>query len=73
MRQEREAALAACLERLTDNERQLVRARYEDGLQITEIAEQQQLNVKTARVRLFRIRERLKSCVEFAFANGVAK
>lgn len=68
-RSEREAALAGCLDKLSDGERLIVRARYEDGLSITEIADRQQINVKTARVRLFRIRERLKACVEFAFAR----
>ncbi len=69
LRSEREAALAACLEKLSDDERGMVRARYENGLQVTEIAKQQDINVRTARVRLFRIRERLKSCVELAFAR----
>lgn len=68
-RSEQEAALAACLEKLPEHDRHMVRARYEDGLPITDIAERQQTSVQTARVRLFRIRERLKACVEFTFAR----
>ncbi|MDA1014664.1 MAG: sigma-70 family RNA polymerase sigma factor [Planctomycetota bacterium] len=59
LRSERETALASCLEKLSDDERRIVRARYEDGLPITEIAQRHEINVRTARVRLFRIRERL--------------
>lgn len=73
LKSEHEAALAACLEKLTDDERQMVRARYEDGLQITEIAQRREMNVKTTRVRLFRIRERLKTCVELTFARGAVE
>lgn len=73
LRAEREAALGTCLDKLKESERSLVRARYEEGQQITAIADQQQINVKTARVRLFRIRERLKSCVELAFEGGAAE
>ena len=69
LRAGREAALTRCLEKLTDDERQLMRARYEDGLRITQIAEQQEANAETMRVRLFRIRERLKTCVELTFAQ----
>lgn len=70
LRAEREAALAGCLERLSTDERRLIKARYEDGLRITRIAELEEANVKTTRVRLFRIRERLKSCVELALSQG---
>lgn len=68
---EREAALTECLERLTADERRVVEARYQDGLRITQIAERERLNVATARVKLFRIRERLKTCVESKVAKGV--
>lgn len=70
LKSERESALARCLSKLSENERQMVRARYEDGLQIKEIAQRESINVQTARVRLFRIRERLKTCVQLTFASG---
>ena len=70
-RTEREAALASCLEKLSADERQIVTARYEDGLRIKQIAERESLNVATARVKLFRIRERLKSCIEMTLVQGV--
>lgn len=40
-------------------------------LRITQIAEQMDLNVATARVRLFRLRKSLKACVEGQLAGGV--
>lgn len=66
------AALAHCLEKLSESERQLVAGRYEQGLRITHIAEQLEQNVATVRVRLFRIRQALKRCVEARLAHGGA-
>lgn len=73
LRAGREAALAECVEKLSAGDRQLVKARYEDGLRITQIAEMEDANVATTRVRLFRVRERLKTCVELALAQGVVR
>ena len=70
-RAEAVAALKHCLEKLSQAERRLVSARYEEGCRITQIAERTNLNVATARVRLFRIRQRLKTCVETTLAGGV--
>lgn len=56
-------ALRRCLETLSAEERRLVTGRYEDDLAITELAARLNLNVATARVRLFRIREALRACV----------
>ena len=69
LRHEREAALSACLDKLSEDDRQMVRSRYEDGDSIVEIAERCQMKAETARVRLFRIRERLKTCVELTFSR----
>lgn len=73
LRADQDAALAACLQKLSDDERQLVSDRYETGLPMAEIAQRHRINVKTARVRMFRIRERLKTCVELTFARGAVK
>lgn len=69
----RESALAACLKKLSDVDRRVIQARYEEGLPVTDIARQQEANVASTRVRLFRIRERLKTCVELTFAGEVAR
>ena len=66
------AALAHCLEKLPEADRQLVAGRYEQGLRITHMAKQLQQNVATVRVRLFRIRQALKRCVEARLAHGGA-
>ncbi len=65
------AALEHCLGKLAPAARRFVAARYEEGLQITQIAERENLNAATARVQLFRIRQHLKACVEAALAKGV--
>lgn len=62
-RRESGAALRLCLERLSVAERALVAGRYEEELAITDLAARLELNVATARVRLFRIREALRDCV----------
>jgi len=63
-------ALEHCLGQLAPAARRFVAARYEKGPPIHEIAEQEDLNDATARVRLFRIRQTLKSCLEAALAEG---
>ncbi len=63
-------ALQRCLNQLAPAARRFVAARYEQGLPIHQIAQQEQLNVATARVRLFRIRETLRSCLESHRAQG---
>jgi RNA polymerase sigma-70 factor (ECF subfamily) len=63
-RLETEAALAHCLAKLEPEDRALIAQRYENGLRVTQIAEQMKVNVATLRVRLFRARHSLKSCIE---------
>lgn len=70
LRSERQAALAKCMQKLSSDELQLVQARYRDGLKLTQIAKLNAANEATTRVRLFRIRERLKTCIELALAQG---
>ena len=61
---EAQDALAYCLDKLSEEDRALIARRYEDGLRITQIAEQMKSKAATIRVRLFRIRQALKLCVE---------
>ncbi len=64
-------ALQRCLNQLAPAARRFVAARYEQGLPIHQIADQESLNVATARVRLFRIRDTLRACLESQLAGGV--
>jgi len=69
---ETQAALARCLEKLSRDQRDLVESRYGRGLRITQIAQEIRMNVSTLRVHLFRIRQRLKTCVERELVRGSA-
>lgn len=64
-------ALQRCLDRLEEEDRQLLGQRYETGQRITEIARRMKLNVASLRVRLYRVRQGLKSCIEAHFAGEV--
>lgn len=66
------AALEHCLGLLVPQDRDLVARRYEQGLKVTQIADQLKRNTATVRVRLFRIRQALKQCVESRLAGGTA-
>jgi RNA polymerase sigma-70 factor (ECF subfamily) len=68
---ELKVALQHCLGLLPPEDRQLVAKRYERGLRITQIAEQMRRNAATVRVRLFRIRESLRACVESQLSRGM--
>lgn len=57
-------ALDRCLAKLPADDRALVAKRYEEGLRIVAIAEALKANVSSIRVRLFRIRQALKLCIE---------
>lgn len=64
-------ALRRCLDKLEADDRRLLDQRYEAGRRVAEIAQRMQLNVATLRVRLFRVRQGLKSCIEAQFAGEV--
>lgn len=64
-------ALRRCLARLDATDRDLIGRHYVGGSRITEIAQRLELNAATLRVRLFRIRQNLKSCVEAQFVGEV--
>jgi RNA polymerase sigma-70 factor (ECF subfamily) len=57
-------ALAECLTRLPDDERLLLDLRYTSDLRSAAIAEQLRQTRAWVRVRLHRIREKLRECVE---------
>ena len=65
------AALDHCLGKLPAPDRQLIGQHYEHGRRIAAIAEEQQQNAATVRVRLFRIRQALKQCIEKWLARGI--
>jgi RNA polymerase sigma-70 factor (ECF subfamily) len=72
-RAEVQAALGECLGKLPAADRRLVAERYEHGRRITDIARELREKAVTLRVRLFRIREALRRCVEAALGKeGVA-
>jgi RNA polymerase sigma-70 factor (ECF subfamily) len=58
------AALGACLGRLDQPDRQLVRLRYEDAVSIDELSARLQARPSTLTMRLHRLRAALRSCIE---------
>ncbi|MFW5857992.1 MAG: RNA polymerase sigma factor [Planctomycetota bacterium] len=64
VREEAFDALAGCLEKLPAAERDLLGERYNGDAGVEAMAETAGINPKTLRVRLFRIRKKLKTCLE---------
>jgi RNA polymerase sigma-70 factor (ECF subfamily) len=60
----RQAALRECVEHLPGASRELLDARYTEGLSLTEAAGALNANVDTLRWRLYRVRQGLRECVE---------
>lgn len=60
---ERMAALKKCLDRLGENERQLIDHRYFSEARLEKLAERTGRGVDSLRVSLFRIRAALKKCI----------
>jgi RNA polymerase sigma-70 factor (ECF subfamily) len=63
-RTETEKALERCLEELGVRDRELVRRRYETDFDAGLLAKAMSMTSNALRVRLFRIRQKLKACVE---------
>jgi len=63
-------ALRQCLAKLSEEERDLVRRRYEENEGLVRIAGSLRLNAVTIRTRLHRIRQGLRSCLEAALSGG---
>jgi RNA polymerase sigma-70 factor (ECF subfamily) len=72
-RQSTATALQRCLEKLSADDRDLIALRYEHNHPIVRISERLQINESTARVRLFRVRQALKECVESRFSGEVPR
>lgn len=70
IRDELATALEHCLGKLASRDRELVSKRYEQGLRNTIIARRMQKKTATIRVRLFRIRQTLKLCLEHRLGIG---
>ncbi len=64
------AALDLCLGKLPPEDRRLIAQRYEQERQATAIAKALRKTAVAVRVRLFRIRQALKRCVETQLARG---
>jgi len=64
-------ALQQCLGTLDTDDRTMLAQRYGEGRRITDIAETIRQNVSTVRVRLFRLRQALRECVESRFNDEV--
>jgi RNA polymerase sigma-70 factor (ECF subfamily) len=69
-REEMKSALRRCLEKLGAEERVLLSKRYEQGLRAVRIADELRLNVATVRVRLHRLRQALRGCIEGQLSRG---
>jgi RNA polymerase sigma-70 factor (ECF subfamily) len=70
LQRESSQALQRCMQKLPEKERTLIGRRYEQDAPIHEIAGEMGINVSTLRVRLFRIRDALRACVERALPPG---
>lgn len=56
--------LASCLQGVTDRGRELMRARYVDGLSYPHIAERVGMTLEAVRKSLFRLKKQVRQCVE---------
>ncbi|MCH7228387.1 sigma-70 family RNA polymerase sigma factor [Haloferula sp. A504] len=65
-------ALEGCVEKLTDHQRTLIRARYTPGHSLEKQAEETGRSPGSLRIALHRIRDALKSCVEATLAGESA-
>ncbi len=60
----RQAALADCLKSLPEDQRQLVKERYQDGSAMADIAQARQQSPNAIAVTIHRIRQALSRCIE---------
>ena len=70
---EQSEALRQCLERQKPEARRLIRLRYSDGLSGKAIAEKFKQTPQSVYMRLSRVRQRLRACVESRLGQGQAK
>ena len=60
----RQAALADCLETLPDEQRQMIRERYEEEASVADLASSRRQTANAVAVTLHRIRQSLNHCME---------
>ena len=66
---ERQAALARCLEKLPEKSRRLIELRYESETSMQHVADALNSTAASVRVMLFRIRNQLAQCVKAELAK----
>ena len=66
---DRNAALKACMQKLSDKQRKLVEERYKPGASVQRIAADQGRTVGAISQTLYRIRLNLMQCIETTFAS----
>ena len=69
----RRAALQVCIEKLPERSRTVVQERYREGQEIDDLASSQGMKANALRQLLFRIRQRLRSCIleEFRWESTI--
>lgn len=68
---ERQKALQACIERLSEVQKEVLRLRYVGNKRIHEISELMHRTASSIKVMLFRTRRALKKCIEFRLMTNV--
>jgi RNA polymerase sigma-70 factor (ECF subfamily) len=66
---DRNAALKACMQKLSDKQRKLVEERYKPGASVQRIAADQGRTVGAISQTLYRIRHNLMQCIEKTLAS----
>lgn len=67
---ERQIALASCIQMLPDQQRDLVTMRYQDGHSLEVIAERLSRTANSVAVAIHRLRQSLARCIESKLAQG---
>ncbi|MFK7736814.1 MAG: sigma-70 family RNA polymerase sigma factor [Pirellulaceae bacterium] len=70
--EDRRNALAACMQQLSDEKRELIRARYFDAQSLSELADEKERTVDSLKVMLFRVRKSLADCIQKRMAKGLS-
>ena len=70
--EERQALLHECLEKLPDRQRELVRARYQEGYELPDLATRTQRSKEAVKQALFRARANLVDCVKSRMQEEMA-
>ena len=68
--EQRQHALRKCIEKLTEQDRDIVRAHYESEQPLAEISAQLGRSVGALKQVLFRVRRALRACIETRLAEG---